>query len=80
MLSNQPTQVSVFQRVNRSFSWNSVSCLISMAILGAALLQCIPLANAQSAFFNQWERRVNKTVSDQPAWPLLNGKRGEFPS
>lgn len=70
MLSNQPTQKSIFQRSNCSFSRISVSCLISLVTLGAALLQCIPMANAQSGFVNRWERRVNKTVSEQPSWPV----------
>jgi hypothetical protein len=29
---------------------------------------CIPFASAQANFLKSWEHRVNKTVSEQPAW------------
>jgi hypothetical protein len=41
-----------------------------LTILGIVLAQCFPAANAQSGFFAQWERRVKKTVSEQPSWPV----------
>lgn len=66
----QPKQKSTCQRSIHSFSRNLVNCLISLTILGTVFLQCIPPAKAQSGFVNQWERRVNKTVSQQPAWPV----------
>lgn len=71
MLPNQPTRKPIIQGSNLSFSRSSeAASLISLAILGVALLQCIPSVNAQSGFVNQWERRVNKTVSEQPSWPV----------
>jgi hypothetical protein len=44
--------------------------LVLLTILGIVVGQCVPSANAQSGFCNTWERRVNKTVSQQPAWPV----------
>jgi hypothetical protein len=53
------------------FSFNSLAGRLALlAGFGIAFAQCIPSAGAQSGFFRQWERRVNKTVSEQPAWPV----------
>lgn len=70
MQPNQSTQKPMSHRSNRLFSKKPVSWLISLASLGAALLQCIPLGNAQSGFVHQWEQRVSKTTSEQPSWPV----------
>lgn len=39
-------------------------------ILAALFALSIPSAYAQSGFINTWERRVNKTASQQPAWSV----------
>ena len=44
--------------------------MVLLTILAFVCAQCIPVANAQSGFFTSWERRVNKTVAQQPAWPV----------
>src|SRR3569833_2495344 len=43
---------------------------VLFGILAALFASSVPSAHAQSGFINAWERRVNKTVSQQPAWPV----------
>jgi len=70
MLPNQLTQSSTDRRSNYSSCGTSVSRMVLVVILGFVFAQCIPSANAQSGFFDSWEGRVRKTVSEQPAWPV----------
>ncbi len=69
MLPELHTQTSTHERSERSLSRSPVSCLVLM-FFGVFSAQYIPSANAQSGFFNSWERRVNRTVAEQPAWPV----------
>lgn len=70
MLSNQYMQSSIYLRAFRSSSCSPVRRFVFLAVLGIACAHCMPAAKAQSGFFKAWERRVNKTVAEQPAWPV----------
>jgi hypothetical protein len=70
MLYNQHTQIPRHEGLKRSPCSSLVNCFLALLILGAISIQCIPSASAQSGFFSTWERRVNKTVAEQPAWPV----------
>jgi hypothetical protein len=46
---------------------SSCAFLLAFGMISACL---IPSAGAQANLFKSWEHRVNKTVSEQPAWPV----------
>jgi hypothetical protein len=70
MFSNQNVQCStretfcLSQRKPRSIR---AAFLLALAMISAC---CIPSASAQVNFLKSWEGRVNKTVAEQPAWPV----------
>jgi len=66
MLLSQTVQSSAWlsHRDSRSIR---VAFLLALGMISA---YCIPSANAQANFFKSWKRRVNKTVAEQPAWPV----------
>src|SRR3954452_4957206 len=70
MLSNQHTQIPRHEGLKRSPCSYSVNRFLLLLILGAISIKCMPSASAQSGFFSTWERRVNQTVAEQPAWPV----------
>jgi len=70
MLTDQLTQTSTFQCSNHSSFRKSIGRTVLLTILGFVSAQCMPSASAQSGFFNSWQRRVKKTVAEQPAWPV----------
>jgi hypothetical protein len=51
-------------------SARSLNRLGSLSLLLGFLACCGASAHAQSRFFSDWEGRVRKTVSQQPAWPV----------
>lgn len=70
MPTNQHSQTSTLQSTHGSSSWKSIGRMVLLTILAFVCAQCTRSANGQSGFFNSWERRVNKTVTQQPAWPV----------
>jgi hypothetical protein len=70
MLTTEHARKSRYQLRNHSSFKALVSRAAFLLILGIAFAQYVQTANAQSGFFSSWERRVNKTVSEQPAWPV----------
>jgi len=70
MLFSQPSSCAtavISLKRRRGGSRNRVA---SFLLLIGILVSGGPSARAQSGFFSEWEGRVRKTVSEQPAWPV----------
>jgi hypothetical protein len=70
MQIHQPECADQHNRPAHSLLASSFTRRAFSGILAIIFVSCAPLAHAQSGFFNSWERRVNKTVAQQPAWPV----------
>ena len=70
MLSNIDGQTSQHRILNHSALTAVAMRAALMLALATVFAQGMPTAKAQSGFFNSWERRVNKIVSQQPSWPV----------
>ena len=66
MFLSQTVEFSAWVSRRRSRSIRAVF-LMALGVMSAC---CISSASAQGNFLKSWERRVNKTVSEQPAWPV----------
>jgi len=63
-------QAPTTHRLNLSLNWAAVGRMALPVIFGVVSMQFMPQASAQNGLMISWERRVNKTVSEQPAWPV----------
>lgn len=70
MLTNQSITASQSELSKHSSFRVLAKTAAFLFALAMISFQVAQTAQAQTGFFNSWERRVNKTVSDQPAWPV----------